>query len=113
MTEDIKINAITPRIRYVGDGITTTFSYLFPIFENQDMSVYIDDILQTSNYNVNGAGNTNGGEVVFNTAPQKGQIITLLRNLEIKRTSDFQESGAFRAKAINHELDYQLPVCNN
>ena len=108
MTEDIKINAITPRIRYVGDGITTTFSYLFPIFENQDMSIYIDDILQTSNYNVNGAGNTNGGEVVFNTAPQKGQIITLLRNLEIKRTSDFQESGAFRAKAINHELDYQV-----
>jgi len=108
MTEDIKINAIAPRIRYVGDGITTTFSYLFPIFENQDMSVYVDDILQTSDYNVRGAGNSNGGEVVFNTAPAKGQIITLLRNLEIKRTSDFQESGAFRAKAINHELDYQV-----
>lgn len=108
MTADIKINAITPRIRYVGDGITTTFSYLFPIFQNQDISVYIDDVLQTTNYSVNGAGNSNGGEVIFNTAPQKGQIITLLRNLEIKRTSDFQESGAFRAKAINYELDYQV-----
>lgn len=108
MTEDIKINAISPRIRYIGDGVTTTFSYLFPIFEAQDISVYIDDILQHSNYSINGAGNCNGGEITFNTAPQKGQIITLLRNLEIKRTSDFQESGAFRAKAINHELDYQI-----
>lgn len=108
MTEDIKINAISSRIRYIGDGITNTFSYLFPIFENKDMNVYIDDVLQSSGYTISGAGNSNGGEVKFNTAPTKGQTITLLRNLEIKRTSDFQESGAFRAKAINHELDYQI-----
>ena len=108
MTEDIKITAVPPRIRYVADGITDTFSYIFPIFDKQDLNVYIGETLQTSGYTISGAGNTNGGEIHFETPPQKDKIITLLRNLEIKRTSDFQESGAFRAKAINYELDYQI-----
>lgn len=108
MSEDIIINAVSPRVRYIADGKATSFSFVFPIFSNQDMNVYIDDELITNGYSVVGAGTTEGGEVIFNTAPANGQIITLIRNLEIKRTSDFQESGAFRAKAINHELDYQI-----
>ena len=108
MSDDIIIDAVSPRVRYVADGTTTAFSFVFPIFSEQDMNVYIDDTLIKSGYSVTGAGNSEGGEVVFASAPQNGKIITLLRNLEIKRTSDFQESGAFRAKAINHELDYQI-----
>ncbi len=108
MSEDIIINAVSPRVRYIADGKATSFSFVFPIFSNQDMNVYIDDELITNGYSVVGAGTTEGGEVIFNTAPANGQTITLIRNLEIKRTSDFQESGAFRAKAINHELDYQI-----
>ena len=108
MNDDIIINAVSPKVRYVADGTTQAFSFVFPIFTDQDMNVYVNDTLIKSGYSVTGAGSSEGGEVIFNTAPQKGQIITLLRNLEIKRTSDFQESGAFRAKAINHELDYQI-----
>ena len=108
MSEDIIINAVSPKVRYVADGMTKSFSFVFPIFSEQDMDVYINDTLIQSGYSVTGAGKTEGGEVVFTTPPENGQIITLLRNLEIKRTSDFQESGAFRAKAINYELDYQI-----
>lgn len=108
MTDDIKIESISPRIRYIGDGNTTHFAFPFPVFQEEDMDVYLDDQLQTTGYSVSGAGLTNGGEIIFNTAPLPQQVVTLLRNLEIKRTSDFQEGGAFRAKAINHELDYQV-----
>ena len=108
MTEDIKINAISSRVRYVADGTTDTFVYIFPIFETHNMNVYIDDELQQNGYSVSGVGDSNGGEIKFDIPPANGKIVTLLRNLEIKRTSDFQEGGAFRAKAINHELDYQI-----
>ena len=108
MSEDIIINAVSPKVRYIADGITKSFSFVFPIFSDQDMDVYIDDTLIKSGYSITGVGTSEGGEVIFNTAPKNGKSITLLRNLEIKRTSDFQESGAFRAKAINYELDYQI-----
>lgn len=108
MSEDIIINAVSPKVRYIADGITKSFSFVFPIFSDQDMDVYIDDTLIKSGYSITGVGTNEGGEVIFNTAPKNGKSITLLRNLEIKRTSDFQESGAFRAKAINYELDYQI-----
>ena len=91
MSEDIIINAVSPKVRYVADGMTKSFSFVFPIFSEQDMDVYINDTLIQSGYSVTGAGKTEGGEVVFTTPPENGQIITLLRNLEIKRTSDFQE----------------------
>lgn len=108
MSEDIIINAVSPKVRYIADGITKSFSFVFPIFSDQDMDVYIDDTLIKSGYSITGVGTSEGGEVIFNTAPKNGKSITLLRNLDIKRTSDFQESGAFRAKAINYELDYQI-----
>ena len=65
MSEDIIINAVSPRVRYIADGKATSFSFVFPIFSNQDMNVYIDDELITNGYSVVGAGTTEGGEVIF------------------------------------------------
>ena len=45
MSDDIIIDAVSPRVRYVADGTTTAFSFVFPIFSEQDMNVYIDDTL--------------------------------------------------------------------
>lgn len=109
MSDDIIIDAVSPRVRYVADGTTTAFSFVFPIFSEQDMNVYIDDTLIKSGYSVTGAGNSEGGEVVFASAPQNGKIITLLRNLEIKRTSDFQESGALSCQS--HQSRIGLSNC--
>lgn len=106
MSETLEIGSIKPRIRYTGDGETTEFSFGFTIFSTDDIDVYIDDLLLTSGYLVN--KEAKGGIVVFDTAPTKNKIITIYRNLEFKRTTNFQEVGPFRTSKVNLEFDYQL-----
>lgn len=107
MATHITIGDISPRVQYTGDGSTVAFTYPFPIFKDADMEVFEDGALKTltTDYTVSGAGNSSGGTVTFVTAPASGVVVTLRRNVSIERTSDFQESGEFRAKVINDELD--------
>ena len=107
----IKINAVTPRVQYTGNGSTTTFPYTFAIFDEDNMEVYVNDTLQESGYTVTGVGEDNGGNVVFDTAPTDGDVVTLYRNVPIERVTDFQEGGAFRPKNINDEFDRQTAFC--
>lgn len=107
MADHIQIGDISPRIQYTANGTQTQFTYPFPIFVTADIEVYLGTVKQTSGFTVAGAGSSAGGTVTFSTAPANGTVVTLRRNIAIKRTTDFQESGEFRAKVINDELDYQ------
>jgi len=108
----IQIGDITSRIQYTGDGAVTAFTYPFPIFDDADIEVYEDATLKTisTDYTVSGAGLSTGGTVTFVTAPASAVVVTLLRNLTIERTTDFQESGEFRSQVINDELDKQVAM---
>lgn len=108
MTDHIQIKNIPPRIQYQADGIIKEFSYSFSIFKADDMTVYLDDEKQTTGYQVTGAGKTNGGTVVFTKAPKDGVVVTLLRELDIERLSDFQDNSTLRATTLNNEFDYQI-----
>lgn len=110
MTEHITIGDISPRIQYTADGVQTVFTYPFPIFEDSDLEIYLDDTLQASGFTVAGAGESDGGNVTFASAPANGVTVTLRRRITVARTSDFQEGGAFRAKTINDELDRLIAV---
>ena len=57
----------------------TEFFYNFVIFAAGDMEVYLDDALQVSGYEVVGAGDKEGGKVVFEKAPASGVLVTLSR----------------------------------
>ena len=103
----IKIKPVTPKVQYTGNGVTTVFPYEFAIFDESDMVVYFDDEVQDSGYTVSGAGETDGGNVTFSTAPDDGVKITLIRNVPIERLTDFQEGGTFRPKNLNDEFDRQ------
>jgi len=107
MVAHIQIGDISPRIQYSGDGVQTAFPYPFPVFADADIQAYVDGIpkILTSDYTVTGAGVSAGGSVTFVIPPAVGTVVTLRRNKLIARTSDFQESGEFRAKVINDELD--------
>lgn len=107
MTDHIQIGDVSPRIQYVANGAQAQFTYPFPIFAAADLEVYLDQAKQGAGFTVTGAGATAGGSVAFAAAPTAGAVVTLRRKIAIKRTSDFQESGEFRAKVINDELDYQ------
>jgi len=106
MTEHIKMPDVTPIVRYNADGIQNTYTYPFPIFASEDLSVYIDGAAQASGYVIDGAGETAGGSVIFDEAPNIGAIITLARTLPLERMSDYIEGGDFSAASINTELDY-------
>lgn len=109
MTSHVQMRSIPPRIKYVANGTTTEYEFPFVIFKTSDIDVYFNDKLQDkSYYTVSTDSETKGGIIIFKTAPKNGIIITIVRNLSIERTTDFQEGGALRAKVLNNELDYQI-----
>lgn len=108
MTEHIKIPNTTPIVRYSANGVDSAFEYAFPIFASEDLAVYLDGAQQASGFTINGAGNTSGGNVVFDTAPASGVVVTLSRELPIERVTDYLEGGSFSAQSINSELDYLI-----
>jgi hypothetical protein len=109
MSNHIKIQGTSPRIQYVADGKLNAYEFPFVIFNPSDINVYFNDKVQDADtYTVTMSKNTEGGEVSFETAPTSGTIITIVRNLAIKRTTTFQEGGALRAKVLNNEFDYQM-----
>jgi hypothetical protein len=111
--EHIKIGNVTPRIQFVGNGISQHFVYPFAIFREADLEVFLNDVKQSSGFSVSGAGSSAGGTVTFSAPPGVGVIVTLRRSLAIQRTADFQESGDFRAATLNDEFDYQTAALQN
>lgn len=105
-SEHIRIPAVDPVARYEANGTQTNFAYPFPIFEPENLEVYLADTLVSSGYSVTGAGETEGGQVVFATAPTEGTVVTLKRRIHAERTTDFQESGDLRAKVLNDQFDH-------
>jgi hypothetical protein len=108
MDEHIRIGDIAPRVQYLADGTQVSFTYPFPIFADADLEVRLDGLVLAFGYTVAGAGASEGGSVVFDTAPAAARRVTLRRNLAVARTSDFQANGILRARTLNDELDYQV-----
>lgn len=106
MPEHIKMPEILPIVRYLANGTETVFTYPFPIFASEDLQISFNGVLRNTGFDVADAGNTNGGQVTFDTAPATGTIVTLERRLPLERLTDFIEGGDFSARAINNELDF-------
>ncbi|PZQ48715.1 MAG: hypothetical protein DI551_01125 [Micavibrio aeruginosavorus] len=106
MPDHIKMPAVEPVVRYAANGVQTVFEYPFPIFASEDLKVFFDGAPRYSGFDVQSAGATSGGAVTFDTAPDDGVVVTLMRRLPLERMTDFLEGGDFSAQAINNELDY-------
>lgn len=66
------------RVSYTSTG-GTTFAYPFKILDDDHLEVYKDGVLQSSGYSVTGAGDANGGNVVFSSAVTLGVEVLLIR----------------------------------
>ncbi|MFA7277277.1 MAG: glycosyl hydrolase family 28-related protein [Pseudobdellovibrionaceae bacterium] len=106
MPEHIKIADVPPLTRILADGATTIFPFAFPVFASEDVRVSCNGAPQSSGFTVENAGSSSGGQVVFDSAPANGIIVTLERRMAFERLTDFVEGGDFSAQAINTELDY-------
>lgn len=100
----------SPVLKFKGNGTATRFSFNMMFWENDDIRVYIGDTLLVSGYTITGGsykGNTYlGGSINFSTPPAKNVNITLCRIIDVKRYSEFEESGMFRANVVNGELNH-------
>jgi len=98
----------TPRLSYTADGSTTAYTFNFEIADSSSIAVYVGSTLQTltSEYTVSFDSGTSGtGTVTLLSAPAASTVITLIRDTNLARTTDFEQSGAFLASTVNAEFD--------
>lgn len=101
------------RDRYIATGSQDTFQYNFKIFEDDDISVYLQTTitgtaeLQTLNvdYTVTGAGNETGGNVVFTSNPAADTIVILKGTYDYEQETDYVENDSFPAQVHENALD--------
>ena len=103
----ILINDTTPRAQYTATSGQTVFSVPFEFFENADLKVYKNSTLLTltTHYTVTGAGVTGGGSITLVTGATAGDVLTITRDIAVKRVTDFPTSGPFNVDALNTDLD--------
>lgn len=95
------------RVSYVGNGSTTVFAYPFKIFEDADLEVYLNGVLQTltTHYTVSGKGSLTGGNVTFLTAPPAAASVVIIRNLPETQASALPANDKFPSTTVETALD--------
>ena len=114
----ILVNDTTPRNQYTASAGQTVFAYSFEIFEVTDIKVYKASTLLTyasspsgaTQYSISGAGSTGGGNVTLGGGATNGDIYTIVRDIPVKRTTDFPLSGPFVIDSLNTDLDKMVAM---
>lgn len=101
------VNDLPPRVQYVASAAQTVFPYPFPIFQDADLEVYVDGVLQAldTDYTVAGEGDDTGGDITFLVALDGGEIVTIIREIAIERDTDISQNGPWSSVAYNDEQD--------
>ena len=106
------VSSTTTKNSYSGDGSTTTFAYAFKIFADADLTVILrsaagTETVQTltTDYTVTNAGNANGGNVEFVTAPASGVTVLIRRNMAQTQSTDYTANDPFPAESHEDALD--------
>jgi len=115
----VTIPDTSPRVQYQVSGSSTTdFVIPYAYFDETDILVYVDGTLKTlgelQDYTITGdyvdpdetdasLGFT-GGTVVLNSGVTNA-VVTIVRDVPVKRETDFNISGPFNITALNTELD--------
>jgi len=115
-------NKNTPRVSYTASGSQTAFAIPFEFFNVADVKVYNGTTLltynaspsTTSQYSITGTASSSddayefgaGGSITLgSTGASASDIITIIRDISIERTSDFPAVGSFDITALNTQLD--------
>lgn len=95
------------RDQYTAAAAQTVFPYTFEIFAKEDVAVEVDGVLKAegTDYTVSGVGNDSGGNITFLVGRTAGEVITIYRDMELKREQDYQQSGDFLADEVDADFD--------
>ena len=109
------VNTTTSRTEQLGNGTRTGYDATFTILADGDLDVYVGGTLQTisSDYTVANAGTTTPASVTFTnssyptptTSLASSVDVVLVRNLELKQLSNYQNNDIFDAETLEQSLD--------
>jgi hypothetical protein len=118
----ILINDNTGRVQYTATASQTSFTVPYEFFDNADLKVYNNDVLLTYNaspstasqYSVTGAGVTGGGSITLGgSGASVNDVIVIVRDITIQRTTDFPLAGPFNIESLNSDLDKITTLLQN
>lgn len=92
------------RVQYTATAAQTIFPYTFEIFASGDLTVEQNGSVITA-YTVSGVGNDSGGNVTLDTGATTGDVITIYRDMDLERLTDYQNNGDFLASEVNDDYD--------
>jgi sugar lactone lactonase YvrE len=116
MTE-LTITDVTPRIQYAANAAQVDFTIPFKFYADEDLKVYLTPVGQeadeaadiltiTTDYTVTGAGVEDGTrKITLTSGATEDDVITIRRDLPVKRLSDYSDVGDFLAETVNADLD--------
>ena len=111
------ISSTTVKNSYSGNGTLDTFNYTFKIFADADIQVIIRDATATetvktltTHYTVTGAGNANGGTIVFTDGnkPLNGETVVIRRASPQTQAIDYIANDPFPAESHEEGLDRSM-----
>ena len=101
------IASTNSRNEYSGDCSRTVFPYTFRILDQSHVDVYVACVLKTisTHYTVSGVDSNSGGNITIASAPNEGELITIVRSVPITQTTDYVEGSRFPADSHEDALD--------
>ena len=116
----------TPRNSYTATGGQTSFNIGFEFFAIADVKVYRNGTLLTYNaspssvsqYSITGTADAtdsanefgSGGSITLGSGATAGDIIVIIRDLVIERSTDFVPNATFNVTDLNSQLDQILAM---
>ncbi len=93
--------------QFTATNLQTVFTYTFEIFDKDDIAVDQNGTIlsEGTHYTVSGVGVDAGGDVTLVTGATTGDTITLYRDMELARVTDYQNSGDFLADEVDSDFD--------
>ena len=93
--------------QYVALEGQTEFTITFPWMKDSWINVYVGDSEEplSGGYTLDGAGQSTGGTLTFDSGLSAGTVVTIRRKIPIQRDSNFSDSGFWTAKNVNNEFN--------
>src|SRR5213595_3061911 len=99
-------------IAYLGDDVAVSFPFTFPVYDENHIQVYKQDVITkvlttvaTSAYSVTGIGDENGGTVTLTTPPTSDTRVLISRRLPYTQDLDINNQGGYYPQNVEVELD--------
>lgn len=103
MTDFLDVSDTTPRIAYVATAGQTVFVVPFAFLEENDLEVYVNDVLKTlsTHYSTSGAEDPDGGAITLVTPSSLDDSVVIARVMAYELQTSIPTSGELDVAAIN------------